>query len=869
MEKEGMDNIQTHQHTQCNKEGDNDGWKKVEKRIRKPKPFNTTTTYYFTDIPPGWNDLALWKTFAKYGRIADVYMAKKKSISGKAFGFARFFNVVNPKLFETTLNSIIIGTTYNGYNKVSHGHQNTNHISKPNLKPASPNFPSKPTGKTYAHTLSTNLTADFTTKTPPPTPLFIHSCPDLVATLSASVIGELFTIETFTNLYTIFEENDIPNIRIKYLGDLNILIEPDTDTKIETITSNPSISKCFKTLKPWDKHFHLQKRLTWLSIEGLPPHAWHEASFTRIASTWGEIIFPEKCNPSKNNLVAGKVCIRTTCMELIQTTMPILVDGVHICVRIHEIQGECDEICRSENKTDNESDNDSCTNHGGWIREDVAEKSLEDIESSPENNSNFLANSSQLMRKSDNETFHCFVKNNQIEESGSLDMSSGENVVKVDPMNVRDEEVSREQTESFVKCSLDPSKFPIQLPSNTQTQSSTPNSILGPIPSNVPILLKYNRRPKSKPQLFQPPHNTLTKKTKTQTKYKSLKLIHPLTGVQVPRKKTCKSKITKPSTPTVSTENTSTGLSPSNNDSNIERCNNRLINSTNPEDISENEVTKTIEVGIIIGYNMEGQELQSKSNNENCSFIHSLWGNCNCDFTVKKSQGNSGGIIGIWNASMFRKHRAIVDEDGFLAIYGEWSNMGIACLMIIVYAPQDISKKCALWDRLCNLILSFHAMVIVLGDFNEVCNENERLGTLFCKKGASLFNNFITNSNLVDLPMGGRKFTRMNKFGTKLSKIDRIFVSHHYISKWPNSQLIALPRELSDHCPLILKSHSLDYGPIPFKFFNSWLLNGDFPSIVSQGWSDPHNSNHIPNSTLHPSIVLKCKLQHLKTCIKT
>ncbi|GKE24882.1 hypothetical protein Tco_1436394 [Tanacetum coccineum] len=138
-------------------------------------------------------------------------------------------------------------------------------------------------------------------------------------------------------------------------------------------------------------------------------------------------------------------------MELIQTTIPILVDGVHTCIRVCEILGECDEICGSKNKIDNESDNDSCTNHGenvddddgengedgdaneedddiqdgddyspfinegGWIREDMTEKSLEDIESSPENNSKFPANSSPLMRKSDNETFDCFVKNNQIE----------------------------------------------------------------------------------------------------------------------------------------------------------------------------------------------------------------------------------------------------------------------------------------------------------------------------------------------------------------------------------------------------------------------------------------------------------------------
>ena len=35
-----------------------------------------------------------------------------------------------------------------------------------------------------------------------------------------------------------------------------------------------------------------------------------------------------------------------------------------------------------------------------------------------------------------------------------------------------------------------------------------------------------------------------------------------------------------------------------------------LINSTNPEDNSENEVTKTIEVGTIICYNLEGHELE-------------------------------------------------------------------------------------------------------------------------------------------------------------------------------------------------------------------------------------------------------------------
>ncbi|GJV30474.1 putative RNA-directed DNA polymerase, partial [Tanacetum coccineum] len=232
--------------------------------------------------------------------------------------------------------------------------------------------------------------------------------------------------------------------------------------------------------------------------------------------------------------------------------------------------------------------------------------------------------------------------------------------------------------------------------------------------------------------------------------------------------------------------------------------------------------------------------------------------------TLHRSQGNSGGIIAIWDNSMFKGNRVIHNEEGFLAIFGEWLHIGMVCLMIVVYAPQDGNKKCCLWNRLLHLIHDFHDMVIVLGDFNEVRSECERSGSLFCKKGAKLFNEFISKADLVDLPMGGRKFTRMDKHGTKLSKIDRILMSHHFTSKWPNAQLTALPRDLSDHCPLVLKSHSEDYGPIPFKFFNSWLLNEDFPHIVSESWSSHHDSITLQ----HPANVVKKKLQTLKHRLK-
>nr|GFA81953.1 RNA-directed DNA polymerase, eukaryota [Tanacetum cinerariifolium] len=94
----------------------------------------------------------------------------------------------------------------------------------------------------------------------------------------------------------------------------------------------------------------------------LPPHVWHEVAFTRIAGIYGHVIFPEKCNKNNNNnLVFGKVCILTKNMDLIQHNMPIIIDEVHFCVRIQEIQGECDEIFLVENSESYELDDDRTT----------------------------------------------------------------------------------------------------------------------------------------------------------------------------------------------------------------------------------------------------------------------------------------------------------------------------------------------------------------------------------------------------------------------------------------------------------------------------------------------------------------------------
>ncbi|GKU98539.1 hypothetical protein SLEP1_g11530 [Rubroshorea leprosula] len=45
-----------------------------------------------------------------------------------------------------------------------------------------------------------------------------------------------------------------------------------------------------------------------------------------------------------------------------------------------------------------------------------------------------------------------------------------------------------------------------------------------------------------------------------------------------------------------------------------------------------------------------------------------------------------------------------------------------------------------------------------------------------------------------------------------------------------------LKRDISDHCPVLLKNEVKNWGPKPFRFFNTWLQHTDFKAEVAKLW---------------------------------
>ncbi|GKE34386.1 RNA-directed DNA polymerase, eukaryota, reverse transcriptase zinc-binding domain protein [Tanacetum coccineum] len=108
---------------------------------------------------------------------------------------------------------------------------------------------------------------------------------------------------------------------------------------------------------------------------------------------------------------------------------------------------------------------------------------------------------------------------------------------------------------------------------------------------------------------------------------------------------------------------------------------------------------------------------------------------------------------------------------------------------------------------------------IMFGDMNAVRNAQERFGTTLNSIEADHFNSFIDSTGLVDLPIGGR-----------------FLISEDVTIRLPDVQITALDRLWSDHNPILLHIDKTDFGPTPFKLYNSWLLRDGFDNLIKEEW---------------------------------
>ncbi|GJT56005.1 RNA-directed DNA polymerase, eukaryota, reverse transcriptase zinc-binding domain protein, partial [Tanacetum coccineum] len=231
------------------------------------------------------------------------------------------------------------------------------------------------------------------------------------------------------------------------------------------------------------------------------------------------------------------------------------------------------------------------------------------------------------------------------------------------------------------------------------------------------------------------------------------------------------------------------------------------------------ELNQIIDVGNSLGYDVRVVE-RGKEENECGSKTFAL--------NTIMARAHSGGLISVWDPNLFSKESIWCDDSLLLS--------------------RELEKL----------------------NINAVKNEQERVGSIFNNIEADHFNSFIDATGLVDLPIRGRYFTWMNKASTKLSKLDRFLISEDVIDLLPDIRIISLDRIWSDHNPILLHVDKIDFGPSPFKLYNSWLLRDGFDDLIKSEWDLlDSNKTEFPIKCHETFCILKAKIRHWNNNNKT
>lgn len=170
-----------------------------------------------------------------------------------------------------------------------------------------------------------------------------------------------------------------------------------------------------------------------------------------------------------------------------------------------------------------------------------------------------------------------------------------------------------------------------------------------------------------------------------------------------------------------------------------------------------------------------------------------------------------------------------------------------------VYAPQDLNDKIDVWNNLSSVYNSYEQEpVYFLGDFNAVRSNSERRNCEYRQADTCVFDLFIKNLNLLEVPLVKGEFTWFGPNG-KRSKLDRCLVNLDWMEQG-NWIVESHPRKSSDHRALVLKLEMVNWGPKPFKFFNVWLQNSVLNSKIKALLA---NLNANPSCRTNIQSVLK------------
>ncbi|RVW50737.1 Transposon TX1 uncharacterized 149 kDa protein [Vitis vinifera] len=156
-----------------------------------------------------------------------------------------------------------------------------------------------------------------------------------------------------------------------------------------------------------------------------------------------------------------------------------------------------------------------------------------------------------------------------------------------------------------------------------------------------------------------------------------------------------------------------------------------------------------------------------------------------------------------------------------------------------VYGPNNSALRKDFWVELSDIAELASPRWCVGGDFNVIRRSSEKLGGSRLTPSMKDFDDFISDCELIDLPLRSASFTWSNmQVNPVCKRLDRFLYSNEWEQTFPQSIQGVLPRWTSDHWPIVLETNPFKWGPTPFRFENMWLQHPSFKENFGRWWRE-------------------------------
>ncbi|KAK2420192.1 zinc finger CCCH domain-containing protein [Trifolium repens] len=310
------------------------------------------TSFFFTNSPEEVKEEDLWKRFARYGRVGEVYIPKKVDKQGRRFGFVKYRDVKDSTEAVDLLRSISdiwfgsfkLRVNRSRFQKNSHNElKQTQVISKRSIVSGE-----GVVGNSYKGALVGTSKAAISEI---PVPVVVSTPKqqivweveveeEVLAKLGEAYVGYLTEDREAGTLQNQLRMDGFHNLKVCSLGFAKIVLWSDKAGEVKELVETVGWwCSLFERLVPWSPLLTSNNRAIWIRCFGIPLHAWGTDLFRALAFKFGRFI---EVDVSSKNMVRcdfARIRILTSEKRIIDSSLSVKVKGCLYEIRIVEETG--------------------------------------------------------------------------------------------------------------------------------------------------------------------------------------------------------------------------------------------------------------------------------------------------------------------------------------------------------------------------------------------------------------------------------------------------------------------------------------------------------------------------------------------------